>query len=90
MGGSSSTPLALDELTQPYIQSPRLTRELFIKHVAGEVIDQDLLTSSHNEELLYQVPSDLLGKVSLHRSLDLSFNLIREIPAGSFFKYIRI
>ena len=76
MGGSSSTPLALDELTQPYIQSPRLTKELYIKHVAR---DQDVVNS---EDLLYHVPADLLGKVSLHRSLDLSFNLIAEIPPG--------
>ena len=73
MGSSSSTPLALDELTQPYIQSPRLTRELYTRHVKDEAVD---------EELLYHVPVDLLGKVSLHRSLDLSFNLIAEIPPG--------
>ena len=78
MGGSSSTPLALDELTQPYIQSPRLTRELYTRHVAdeAEVFDTD-------EGLLYHVPADLLGKVSLHRSLDLAFNLIAEIPPGT-------
>ena len=80
MGGASSTPLALDELTQPYIQSPRLTRELFVKHVADEAVE-------HEEDLLHHVPADLLGKVSLHRSLDLSFNLIAEIPPGNYFYF---
>ena len=80
MGGSSSTPLALDELTQPYIQSPRLTRELYTRHVKDEVFDTD-------EGLLYHVPADLLGKVSLHRSLDLAFNFIEEIPPGTSVLY---
>ena len=64
-----STPLALDELTQPYIQSPRLTMELYTRHVKDNAVDP-------NEELLYHVPADILGRVSLHRSLDLSCNLI--------------
>ena len=76
MGGTSSTPLALDELTQPYIKSPRLTKELYVKHVKDEA------GNDHEDWLLYHVPADLLGKVSLHRSLDLSFNLIAEIPPG--------
>lgn len=80
MGGYSSTPVALDELTQPYIVTPRLSRELYRRHVQGETIDTALLSAMDNRDLLLQVPPELLGKVSLHKSLDLSFNLITEIP----------
>lgn len=82
MGGYSSTPVALDELTQPYIVTPRLSRELYRRHVQGDTIDTALLAKMDNRELLQQVPPELLGKVSLHKSLDLSFNLITEIPPG--------
>ena len=73
--------LALDELTQPYIQSPRLTMELYTRHVKDETVDPD-------EEFLYHVPADIFGKVSLHRSLNLSCNLIAEkIPTGTSVLY---
>ena len=80
MGGtySSPVPVALDELTQPYIVTPRLTRELYIQHLAGQLVDQD-----PDHPLLTHVPPELLGRVSLHKSLDLSFNLIEEIPQGN-------
>ena len=73
--------LALDELTQPYIQSPRLTMELYTRHVKDETVDPD-------EELLYHVPADIFGKVSLHRSLNFSCNLIAQIiPSGTSVLY---
>ena len=73
--------LTLDGLTQPYIQSPRLTMELYTMHVKDETVDPD-------EEFLYHVPADIFGKVSLHRSLNLSCNLIAEIiPSGTSVLY---
>ena len=73
MGGSSSTPLAYSELTQPYIRTPRLNKQFYHQHLLGR-------TPGDDPELLYQVPPSILDKVSLHPSLDLSFNLIEEIP----------
>ena len=75
MGSSSSTPVALDELTQPYIVTPKLSTQFYKQHTSGQPSDQD-------KDLLYQVPPDLLGRVSLHKSLDLSFNFIEVIPSG--------
>jgi len=71
MGNSVSTPLALDERNTAYIRKPELTHALYTEHVDGS------LTSP---ELLYQVPDDLMSKVSLHQSVNLSFNLITELP----------
>jgi len=71
MGNSVSTPLALDERNNAYIRKPELTHTLFTKHVDGNI---------SNPDLLYQVPDELLSKVSLHQSVDLSFNLITELP----------
>ena len=87
MGGtySSPVPVALDELTQPYIVTPRLTRELYIQHLAGQLVDQD-----PDHPLLTHVPPELLGRVSLHKSLDLSFNLIEEIPQGLLIQIIPV
>ena len=75
MGGSNSTPLAYSELTQPYIRTPRLTKQFYHQHLLGQTPGE-----VGEQELIYQVPADLLDKVSLHPSLDLSFNLIEEIP----------
>ena len=82
MGGTTSSPVALDELTQPYIVTPRLTRQLYQLHVSGQHVKLDLLDVDNVKTLLNIVPPELLGKVSLHKSLDLSFNLIEEIPNG--------
>ena len=73
MGGSSSTPLAYSELTQPYIRTPKLSKQFYHQHLLGRTLGDD-------PDILYQIPSSLLDKVSLHPSLDLSFNLIEEIP----------
>ena len=75
MGASNSTPIALTEMTQPYIRTPRLTKQFYQQHLLGQSLGEH-----DNQELLYQVPADILDKVSLHPSLDLSFNLIEEIP----------
>ena len=76
MGGSNSSPLAFSELTQPYIRTPRLSKQFYHQHLLGQTVRQE----QGDQELLYQIPPDILDKVSLHPSLDLSFNLIEEIP----------
>ena len=73
MGGSSSTPLAYSELTQPYIRTPQLSKQFYHQHLLGR-------TLGDHPDLLSQIPPSILDKVSLHPSLDLSFNLIEEIP----------
>jgi len=71
MGNSVSTPLALDERNSPFSRKPELTHKLYTEHVEGTIASSDLL---------YQVPDELMSKVSLHQSVDLSFNLITELP----------
>eukprot|EP00092_Neocalanus_flemingeri_P030178 GFUD01032756.1.p1 GENE.GFUD01032756.1~~GFUD01032756.1.p1 ORF type:complete len:578 (+),score=117.79 GFUD01032756.1:138-1871(+) len=71
MGNSVSTPLALDERNSAFIRKPELTHKLYTEHVDGNVSSPDLL---------YQVPDELMSKVSLHQAVDLSFNLITELP----------
>jgi len=61
----------LDERNNGFIKKPELTHQLYIEHVEG---------SAAGADLLYQVPDELLSKVSLHQCVDLSFNLIPEIP----------
>jgi len=71
MGNSVSTPLALDERNSPYVRKPALTHRLYTEHVQGNITCPDML---------HQVPDELMSKVSLHQSVDLSFNLITELP----------
>jgi len=71
MGGAVSTPLALEERNKPYVGKPELTHKLYTTHVQGDI---------DKPGLLYQVPDELTSKVSLHQAVDLSFNLITDIP----------
>ena len=79
MGNSQSSSIAIEEITHPYIRTPRLTRQYYLEHLSGDNVSPETLKE---QEPLYQIPPELLGKVSLHRSLDLSFNFIEEIPKG--------
>ena len=78
MGASQSSPVAVDEITTAYIQTPRLSHDFYKQHTSGENINP-----GDEINLLSHVPLELMSKVSLHRSLDLSFNLIGEIPTGN-------
>lgn len=71
MGSAVSTPLALNERNSPYIQKPELSYEFYSDHVEGKQTSRPLLS---------EVPAELLHKVSLHQSVDLSFNIIKELP----------
>lgn len=71
MGGSVSTPLALEERNNPYVGKPEVTHTLYRDHVQGVL---------GTPGLLYQVPDELTSKVSLHQAVDLSFNLITDLP----------
>jgi len=71
MGGSVSTPLALEERNNPFEGKPEVTHSLYRDHIHGTI---------STPGLLYQVPDELTSKVSLHQSVDLSFNLITDIP----------
>ena len=74
MGAGQSAPLAVEELSKPYTCSPALSPALYEEHSSGG-------TGGLLAGLLTEVPPDLLGRVTLHRELDLSYNLLSALPA---------
>ena len=68
MGGnySSPVPVALDELTQPYIVTPRLTREFYNQHLAGQPLEQDKRCKQDFREKKRSQKNKLIG-LSIHQ-----------------------
>lgn len=72
MGNAVTTPLALEERNTPFIRRPDLSHNLYTEFIE-ENIDS-------NRDLLHKVPDELSSRISLHQHVDLSFNLITELP----------
>jgi len=71
MGASESSMLAVEEKEACFKRGPELTIELYRRHAKGEELPG----------LLTVVPDCLTYRVCLYRALDLSFNLLQDLPS---------
>jgi len=71
MGASESSMLAVEEKEACFKRGPELTTELYRRHTKGEELPG----------LLTVVPDCLTYRVCLYRALDLSFNLLQDLPS---------
>jgi len=71
MGASESSMLAVEERVACFKRGPELTTELYRRHRKGEELPG----------LLTVVPDCLTYRTCLYRALDLSFNLLQDLPS---------